>query len=77
MRQYGEEMKQVRKIRLREIYNSAKPIIRIENFAEDMMRGVVRFVDAFELQFGVRFMRASIKNIVDDSMASTRLATHS
>lgn len=39
----------------------------------DIMKGIYHFADAFELQYGVKFMPAHIREILDDIMASNYL----
>lgn len=68
MHQDEEEVMQAEAVKLSKISNSTVAIVRMDKVFEEMMKGLISYAGAIELQYGVKFMQACIKHIVVDMM---------
>lgn len=77
IRRDGVKIKQVDAIKMSKMSNTTAAIIRMDRSSVDIRKDIISYVCAFQLQYGVKFMQARIKRIVDDMMPSNQLPTHS
>lgn len=73
--QDGAEIEQIKVIKLSKIRNTCSALVHCHSTFIDIMKALLSYTGAFKLEYGVKFVGAPIKNIVDNTLSSEYLPT--